>query len=179
MRDNGAADIPSPLAEAQAALSRKRAGATQDLDQRQVPGTRERRGEASRRDVTTAQRALGVAGHVGERVHVGPRHDLDDEGCCVFRKPAPSLLLPRADERPGAIVVDDRRAGSGERETTSGALSTASDGPGSRRAAALAHGLVQAEKTLSACFAQRRARASADGAPLGQEKLEHVAIVAN
>jgi hypothetical protein len=90
------------------------------------------------------------------------------------------MLLPRANERPRALVVHEGGTGAGEGEPTARALGAAAHRPRPWGAAPFAHGRAQADKRAETAFADCMAGPGADRAALGEEQLEqapHLAIV--
>ena len=105
--------------------------------------------DARERDGTSprSRARSGSPGTGTRRVDIWCAHDLHEEPGCLAREPPASTLLPRAHQRPSALVVHDRRARAGEGEPSARALGAASDGPGSGRAAALHSGGLGGRRT--------------------------------
>jgi hypothetical protein len=152
----------------------------QDVGGGQFPESGESDGQPPRCDGTAVPGALGISRHVHHEADVGRRDDLRYQLRRLLGQTAPPLLLPRANEGTGALVVHDRRTGASEGETTACALGAPPHRPRARRAAALAHRRAQADECIAARLAERGAGSSAYGAALREEELEHVvAIVDN
>jgi hypothetical protein len=175
--DDGTASVSTALREREPALSGKSPVTPEDVDHRELPRASESTRQTARGDVAAPSRPLRVAGNEDEGVADRFRDDLGDEARRLLRELPPTSLLPLADERPGASVVGDRGSGVGEGEPPPGAFRAATHRPRPRRAASSAHRLVQSNERGTAAVTERSAERAADSAPLGQEQLEHAAIV--
>jgi hypothetical protein len=88
------------------------------------------------------------------------------------REPPDAAILPRVDEAADRLVVGDRRTSACEREAPAGALATAADGPGGRRAAALAAGAAEPRQGAEAGCAHLGTGKPARDAALRQQEVE-------
>jgi hypothetical protein len=131
-RHDASADVPSPLVERQAALSRERLRSLERVEHRNAPQRRQLARQRTRRDVAALPGALGIAGHGNETRRRRFRDRLHDEPRRVTRQPAAAAFLPAADERSRLRVVDDRRARLDEREPAARALGAPPDRPWAR-----------------------------------------------
>ena len=87
--------------------------------------------------MTSLQPAIVVGRDEGDDLRWGRRHDGRDEVGRDVHEITTSVLLPRGDERPGPIVVDEGGARGGERQTATPALGTTAHRPVPGRPAAL------------------------------------------
>jgi hypothetical protein len=174
---DAAFDVPSTLCEPQRSLARKSLRPQKEIHRRESPVTTESQRKPPGRDVAALPRTLRVAGHVHDRVDVRPRYELHDEGRSLLRQTPSAPVLPLTDERTRTFFVDDRRSCARKRQTAPRAFTAAPDGPRARRTAALADRTADSNQRSSADVAQRWARRCADGAALGQQKLEHTSSV--
>jgi hypothetical protein len=171
-RDDAPADVPPPLMEREAALSRERAGFRECIDDRDGPERREIQREGPRRDVAALPGAVGIAGHGDETRGGRPRDRLRDESRRLTRQPATSSLLPPANEGSGARVVDDRRARLDECEPTARALGAAPHRPRARGAAPCTDRRNEPRERASTLGTQRSTWTLASDAPLGQQEIQ-------
>jgi hypothetical protein len=173
------ANVATPLLERQSALRSNCMPPVEHVDHRQRPDPAELDRESTRRDVAPAPSPLRVARHRDEAVDFGSRSDLRDERRSIAREPSSPSLLPGENEPPSLRVVDDRGSGLRERESSSGALRTTSNGPRTWRAAALADRSHEPDERRAARIAQRPARCPADRAALGEKEVQrpHVSTV--
>src|SRR5207249_8277717 len=101
-----------------------------------------------------------------------PRHRLGHElsGECGNR--AETALLPGADERPSRARVRHAGAGRDERETATGALPAAGNGPCGGRSTAATKRRQEMDERAPAGEAEDRTLPSTGGAPLGKDETE-------
>ena len=131
---------------------------------RQLPTPAQLVREPFGRVVSADQHACSIGRDERQRGHPRPLDPGDDEIRGLARKPAQPALLPPRDETAHAIVVLDRRARGGERESASRALPAAPDGPRGRRPATLAERRTKQRQALPARPAQLLPARGADDA---------------
>ena len=175
--DDAVPHVASSISEREPPLPRKLPPPAQQVYGGHAPASAERAREGPRGDVAAPQRPLGIAWHVRDGVDAERRQDLEHERRRLFCEPPPAVLLPLADEDPGTLVVDDRRACTGEREPAARAFGAPPDGPrpgGPHRSQTGPRTLTSAPRHM---VAERRSGRRADGAALRQEQPEHLPIV--
>src|SRR5262249_22597839 len=148
-----------------------------DVHHGKVPAGPELVRQPSRRDVAAPACARGITWNEGERSAGRRWNDLDHHVSRGSRELPAAAFLPLADEGASASVVGDGRPCARKGETTARAFGTAPYGPRPGRPAALANWLVQPDELSTAAVAERPAESSADRAALGQEQVEHLAMV--
>jgi len=157
--------VAAALRESQSALGTDRPRTPYQILQWELPAPGELRGEPLRGNVTARTSALAIAGDERERDRRRPRHDRGDELRAHRHEVAPGALLPLSHQAAPAPVVGDRSPCAREGQPPAGALRTAPNGPGPRRAAPLAEGRREPYERTLALRAQRCSDRPADGTP--------------
>ena len=122
--------------------------------------------------MSSFERAIGVCRNEGERRDVRPSEGLGDESCSLTGEPSLATLLPRLNELPRACVVDDRGAGTRERQTPPAAFHTTPDRPGTGRTAAGAERRRETNEGVATTGAERLPRPRTGGTAVRQQEVE-------
>lgn len=168
-------DVSAPLGTRQRALTRRSTGPYEQRLQTELPFRSQCTRKPLGRVMTAAKSPIGVTWNEGEDGGVGSRDGLYDELGRPVGEPPQSAFLPGGDDPPHALVVLDRRPGTGEREPAPGALGAATDRPCGRGAAAFTRGRAYAPERRAAGGTDLSAGNGADEAALRQQKIEHAA----
>jgi hypothetical protein len=127
--------------------------------------------------VTALETAVGVGRDKRDRAAVRPRDDLGGECGGGIGEPSQSALLPGGYDRLDGVVVVDGCPGGRECDSPARTLVTAADGPGCRRAAALAERRPDPRQPGEAGVAELDAAEAADRASLREEQVEHASKI--
>ena len=172
MGREGARDVAAPLGPRQVALAIDSRPTPQEGRDRDRPGSGELGRKGCRRCMSPPEPAIAIAGHEGDHVDLRPGNPGDHELGGDDREVSPSSFFPRRDEGTCAAVVDERSSGRGEGEPPAAALGTASNRPGPRRTAPLAHRRRATDESQQAHVTKRRPDTATDGAPAREDDVE-------
>lgn len=138
---------------------------------RQRPAFAELPGESLGRVVASLETAPTIGRDKTERRRAGRRERVDNgvRGCGGQR--AEPALLPRPDESANALVVRDRGACGGKRETATGALAAPRHRPRGWSTAAVAERRAESREGVATGPAQLLSRGVADDAAHGQDQV--------